>query len=79
MARKSIKGYAEKNYYDNTRFSGITAVGDELNEGNFKHLVNFDIADTGRSLTPRKGFLTTALNGVTLSDTTIYFQDAGTG
>ena len=61
MARKSIKGYAEKNYYDNIRFNGIVATNDPLNEGSFKHLVNFDIADTGQSLTPRKGFLTTTL------------------
>lgn len=62
MARKSIKGYAEKNYYDNTRFNGgIVATNDPLNEGYFKHLVNFDISDMGQSLTPRKGFLTTAI------------------
>ena len=82
MARKAVTGYAEKNYYDNTRFSGINAVGDELNEGQFKHLVNFDIADTGRSLSPRKGFLTTSIHQdiiKTLSDKTIYFQDAASG
>ena len=62
MARKSIKGYAEKNYYDNTKFTGgIVATNDPLNEGSFKHLVNFDISDMGQSLTPRKGFLTTTL------------------
>ena len=66
MARKSIKGYAEKNYYDNTRFNGgIVATNDPLNEGYFKHLVNFDITDTGMSITPRKGFLTTTVNAAT--------------
>ena len=84
MARKSIKGYAEKNYYDNTRFKGITATTDPLNEGYFKHLVNFDIADTGQSITPRKGMKTYDLrltNGsyVTLEKDTIYFRDPSTG
>lgn len=65
MARKSIKGYAEKNYYDNTRFTGgIVATNDPLNEGYFKHLVNFDISDAGQSITPRKGYLTTTLKGI---------------
>lgn len=75
MARKSIKGYAEKNYYDNLRFSGITASTDALNEGNFQHLVNFDIADTGGSLTPRKGYLTTAFEKRTIPADCIYFRD----
>lgn len=88
MARKSVKGYAEKNYYDNTKFTGgVVATNDPLNEGSFKHLVNFDIADTGQSLTPRKGFLTTALKykqdgvdvEVALSDKTIYYFDANIG
>ena len=88
MARKSVKGYAEKNYYDNTKFTGgIFATNDPLNEGSFKHLVNFDISDTGQSLTPRKGFLTTALKykqdgvdvEVELSDKTIYYFDANIG
>ena len=88
MARKSVKGYAEKNYYDNTKFSGgIVATNDPLNEGSFKHLVNFDIADTGQSLTPRKGFLTTAFKykqdgidvEVALSDKTTYYFDANIG
>lgn len=62
MARKSIKGYAEKNYYDNTRFTGgIVATHDPLNEGYFRHMTNFDISDMGQSLTPRKGFHTTIL------------------
>ena len=84
MARKSIKGYAEKNYYDNTRFGGgIVATNDPLNEGYFKSLVNFDISDTGYSIQPRKGFFTTTfkINDVTyiLSDETIYFYDANIG
>lgn len=84
MARKSIKGYAEKNYYDNTRFSGgIVATNDPLNEGYFKHMVNFNISDTGSSVEPRKGFFTTTfkINDViyTLSDKTIYFYDANLG
>lgn len=88
MARKSVKGYAEKNYYDNTKFTGgIVATNDPLNEGSFKHLVNFDIADTGQSLTPRKGFLATTLKytedstniEVSLSNKTIYFFDANIG
>ena len=84
MARKSIKGYAEKNYYDNTRFSGgIVATNDPLNEGYFKSLVNFDISDTGYSLQPRKGFFTTTFkigsNTYILSNETIYFYDASIG
>ena len=95
MARKSIKGYAEKNYYDNTRFTGgIVATNDPLNEGYFKHMVNFDISDTGASVEPRKGFFTTTFkikdvvyNGsgdtkdviFTPSNKTIYFYDASLG
>lgn len=84
MARKSIKGYAEKNYYDNTRFSGgIVATNDPLNEGYFKHLVNFDISDTGQSLIPRKGFLTTIFkkgeNTYTFDKDCIYFYDESLG
>ena len=78
MARKAIKGYAEKNYYDNLKFSGVTASTDALNEGSFKHLVNFDIADTGSSLTPRKGYLTTTLEGCSIPYNCIYFQDVKT-
>ena len=78
MARKAIKGYAEKNYYDNLKFSGVTASTDALNEGSFKHLVNFDIADTGSSLTPRKGYLTTTLEGYSIPYNCIYFQDIKT-
>ena len=84
MARKAIKGYAEKNYYDNTRFNGgIVTSNDTLNEGYFKHLVNFDIADTGQSLTPRKGFLTTTFklddNIIIFNNDTIYFYDENLG
>lgn len=84
MARKSIKGYSEKNYYDITRFNGgIVASNDYLNEGYFKHLVNFDIADTGLSLTPRKGFLTTTFkkDNITymFNNDVIYFYDESLG
>lgn len=84
MARKAIKGYAEKNYYDNTKFSGgIVATNDPLNEGYFKHLVNFDISDMGQSLTPRKGYLTTSIKSgdelLSLSKNTIYFYDISLG
>lgn len=84
MARKSVKGYSEKNYYDNTKFTGgVVATHDILNEGSFKHLVNFDISDMGQSLSPRKGFITTTLKYkdevITLSDSTIYFFDANIG
>lgn len=74
MARKSIKGYTEKNYYDNTKFRGITTTSDPLNEGYFNHMVNFDIADTGQSVTPRKGFKTFKLNKPIPNDA-IYFKD----
>ena len=84
MARKAVKGYAEKNYYDNTRFNGgIVTSNDALNEGYFKHLVNFDIADTGQSLTPRKGFLTTTFKKddttYVFNNKTIYFYDENIG
>lgn len=83
MARKSIKGYAEKNYYDVTRFSGgVVATNDPLNEGYFKHLVNFDISDTGQSLTPRKGFITTMFKKGDYwapSDECVYFYDESLG
>lgn len=61
MSRKAIRGYSEKSYYDNNRFKGIVASSDPLNEGYFAHMVNFDISDTGNSLKPRHGFLTTDL------------------
>lgn len=86
MSRKKyVSSYSEKLYYDNTVFYGILASTDANYEGYFKQLVNFDIADTGLSLQPRKGFLATALH---LSDNTyvslnyehtIYYQDHSTG
>lgn len=78
MARKSVKGYAEKNYYDNTKFNGVKATYDPLNEGYFRHLVNFDISDAGQSLTPREGFLTSMPKNLSFSDKTIYFNDPRT-
>jgi hypothetical protein len=74
MARKAVQGYPEKSYYDNTRYLGIVATTDPLNEGLFKHMVNFDVSDTGQSVTPREGFLTTTLKGqniISLSNNTI--------
>lgn len=82
MARKAVQGYTEKNYYDNTRYRGITATTDPLNEGFFKHMVNLEISDTGQSLKPRKGYLTTTISGddgiISLSDKTIIFKDNST-
>jgi hypothetical protein len=83
MARKAVQGFPEKSFYDNTRFIGIIATTDPVQEGFFKHLVNFDISDTGQSLEPREGFLTTTINGTindtlnvfTLSNQTIVFKD----
>jgi hypothetical protein len=78
MARKAIQGYPEKSYYDNTRYLGMVATTDPLNEGLFKHLVNFDISDTGQSVQPRDGFITTTLNNnglISLSNKTIIFKD----
>jgi hypothetical protein len=79
MARKAVQGFPEKSYYDNTRYLGMVATTDPLNEGLFKHLVNLDISDTGQSVQPRDGFLTTTLkNGVnliSLSNQTIIFKD----
>ena len=83
MARKSIKGYAEKNYYDNTKFSGgVIATNDPLNEGSFKNMVNFDITDTGQSILPRKGFITTTLftnEEHAISKDAIFFYDVNLG
>jgi hypothetical protein len=62
MARKAVQGYTEKTYYDNTRFLGMLATLDTLNEGYFRHLVNVDISDTGQSLKPRDGFITTTVH-----------------
>lgn len=84
MARKAIRGYSEKSYYENSTFKGIVATTDPLNEGNFAHMVNFDISDTGNSLKPRCGFLTTDFLLYTSegydtlklkADTTIYFYE----
>jgi hypothetical protein len=77
MARKAVQGYPEKSYYDNTRYLGIVATTDPLNEGLFKHMVNFDVSDTGQSVEPRDGFLTTILknaNHISLSDKTMMYQ-----
>lgn len=86
MSRKAVQGYSEKTYYDNTRYLGVLATNDSLNEGYFKHLVNFDISDTGQSITPRKGFLTTTLRHndvyktpISLSADTITFKDNNLG
>jgi len=79
MARKAVQGYPEKSYYDNTRYLGIVATTDPLNEGLFRHLVNFNISDTGQSVAPRKGLLTTRLklnaNYLSFSNQTIIFKD----
>lgn len=64
MARKAYNGYTEKSYYDNTKFYGVVATTDPLNEGNFRELINYDIEDTGASLKPRQGFLTTVLRTI---------------
>jgi hypothetical protein len=86
MARKAVQGYPEKSYYDNTRYLGIVATTDPLNEGLFKHMVNFDVSDTGQSVEPREGYLTTTLkntiptdpafnNHISLSNKTIIYKD----
>ena len=83
MARKAVQGYPEKSYYDNTRYLGIVATTDPLNEGLFKHMVNFDISDTGQSVKPREGFLTTTIkqnpqvgqNIISISNETIIYKD----
>ena len=79
MARRAVQGYTEKSYYENTRFLGVLATNDPLNEGYFKHTVNFNISDTGMSVTPRKGFLTTTITNeqsfITLSDNTVIYKD----
>jgi|LGOV01.1.fsa_nt_gb hypothetical protein len=59
MARRAVQGYTDKTYFENGRFLGMLATNDPLQEGYFKHLVNFNISDTGLSVRPRKGFLTT--------------------
>lgn len=80
MARKAVQGYTEKSYYENTKFLGTVATNDPVSEGYFRQLVNFDISDTGQSLTPRKGFITTSLctpdgERITLSKNTIIYKD----
>ena len=79
MARKAIKGYPEKSYYDNTSFKGVHATLNPLNEGYFNQMINFDIDDTGQSIKPRRGFLTTTLQlkdkGNLSKDFTLYFFD----
>jgi hypothetical protein len=86
MARKAVNGFPEKSYYDNTRYLGIVATTDPLNEGLFKHMVNFDVSDTGQSVQPREGYLTTTLkntiendpgfnNHISLSNKTIIYKD----
>ena len=59
MARRAVQGYSEKTYFENSRFLGMLATNDPLQEGYFKHLVNLNISDTGLSVKPRKGYLTT--------------------
>lgn len=82
MARRAVQGYPEKSYYENTKFFGVLATNDPLNEGYFKHTVNFNISDTGMSVTPRKGFLTTTITNeqsfITLSDNTVIYKDNNT-
>ena len=79
MARKAVNGYPEKSYYDNTLFGGIVATGDPLNEGSFALITNFDITDTSKSVTPRKGFLSTTftegINNIVLSDKILMYRD----
>ena len=86
MARKKYTStYKEKLYYDNTVFRGIMATSDPNAEGYFRQLINFDIADTGQSLTPRKGFLHTTMHDeegrpVLLDpNLTVYYKDQDTG
>ena len=90
MARKAVQGYPEKSYYDNTRYLGIVATTDPLNEGLFKHMVNFDVSDTGQSVEPREGFLSTTLKNtipntptfnqvISLSKNTIIYKDGTLG
>ena len=80
MARKAVNGYPEKSYYDNTLFGGIVATGDPLNEGSFALITNFDITDTSKSVTPRKGFLSTTFtdedaHNIVLSDKILMYRD----
>lgn len=80
MARKAIQGYTEKSYFDNTRFLGLLASSDPLQEGYFRQLVNLNISDTNQSVCPRDGYLTTTLKNtdnsiISLSDQTIIYKD----
>lgn len=62
MAKKRYSSsYKEKLYYDNTVFRGIIATTDANSEGYFKQLINFDVSDTGQSLQPRTGMVSTHL------------------
>lgn len=83
MARKAYNGYPEKSYYDNTMYNGIVATGDPLNEGSFALITNFDISDSGKSLIPRLGYLTTLFEvggvPVRLSDEVIMYREPNVG
>ena len=83
MARKAYNGYPEKSYYDNTMYNGIVATGDPLNEGSFALITNFDISDSGKSLIPRLGYLTTLFEvggvPVRLSDKVIMYREPNVG
>ena len=82
MARRAVQGYTDKTYFENTRFSGMLATNDPQLEGYFKHLVNLDISDTGQSLKPRTGYLTTSLllgsEIISLSEETIIYRNSKT-
>lgn len=61
----------------------MIASDDPLNEGYFRHIVNFDISDTGQSVTARKGYITTSLRyadgtPVNLSNQTIFLKNNST-
>lgn len=80
MARKTVQGYTDKSYYENEKFAGVVMTDDPLQEGFFRHLVNFKIADTGLSIRPRIGYLTTTIRKpnteqslITLNEDTIIF------
>lgn len=87
MARKAVQGYTEKSYYDNTKYLGMVATNDPTQEGYFAHMVNFDISDTGQSVMPRRGILTTTLVNklsqnvqlISLSSQTIAFRENNIG
>lgn len=80
MARKAVQGYTEKSYYENTEFKQTVATNDPLTEGSFAMMCNLDIADTGKSVKPRRGFITTTFKNtqdevINLSTKIIYFKD----